>query len=212
MSEEHVYKVQDDGSSEEVERQTEGRVGSRVRQPVDGRLIIGGFLILVGIMLLVERVLGIELFRIVRGLVWPFYVFVPGVVLLILGFVTGAAGEGLLIAGSIVSTVGLLLFYQNLTGHWTSWAYAWALVAPTSVGVGQIIYGALRGNQKKVRDGLSAIMVGGGLFVAGAVFFELVLGISGFRLRIGRIALPILLIGLGVISLLRTLLFRRREG
>ena len=123
--------------------------------------------------------------------------------------VTGGAGEGLVIVGSIVTMVGLLLFYQNTTGHWESWAYAWALVAPTSIGLGQILYGALKAEKGRIQSGIGLVTVGGTLFVVGAVFFELIIGISGFRL--GPVWLPVILIGLGVLGLVRTLFFRRKR-
>ena len=34
----------------------------------------------------------------------------------------------------VVTTVGLVLLYQNTTGRWESWAYAWALVGPAASG------------------------------------------------------------------------------
>ena len=50
---------------------------------------------------------------------------------------------GFAIAGSIVTTVGSVLLYQQTTGHWESWAYAWALVGPGAAGLGMLVYGLL---------------------------------------------------------------------
>jgi hypothetical protein len=208
VSEEQIYKVQDEGSAGDVERREEASSRSEARRSVDSGLIVGGLLIIAGILILVGRVFDIRWLRLVRHFVWPLYVIVPGAVVFLLGLVTGAAGEGLVVVGSIVTTVGLLLFYQNTTGHWQSWAYAWALVAPTSVGVGQIIYGVVKGEKSRIGSGIGLVTVGGTIFVVGAIFFELIIGISGFRL--GPIWLPVILIGLGVLGLIRTLFFRRR--
>jgi len=95
--------------------------------------------------------------------------------------------------------VGLLLFYQNPTGHWQSWAYAWALVAPTSIGLAQIVYGTFKGRAELVKTGLRVATVGGIMFLIGFFFFELVLGISGFGL--GGLGWAVLLIGAGVLLL-----------
>ena len=208
MSEEQIYKVQDEGSVDDVERQKEGSSRSEAPRSVDSGLVVGVLLIIVGMLILVGRVFDIQWLRLVRHFVWPFYVIVPGAVVFLLGLVTGAAGEGLVVVGSIVTTIGLLLFYQNTTGHWQSWAYAWALVGPTSIGVGQLIYGALKGEKSRIGSGIELVTVGGTIFVVGAIFFELIIGISGFRL--GPIWLPVILIGLGVLGLIRTLFFRRR--
>src|SRR5262245_52248918 len=70
--------------------------------------------------------------------VWPFAIIIPGAALLLAGLATGRApGLGLTIAGSIVTTVGLILLWQAATDSYSSWAYAWALV-PTAAGVGSV--------------------------------------------------------------------------
>src|SRR4030042_4003625 len=86
--------------------------------------VFGGILIAVGVLWLLAQLVGIR----VGSYLWPLFIIVPGVVLFVLAMtMEGRAGEGLAITGGIVTMVGLLLFYQNATGHWTSWAYAWAL-------------------------------------------------------------------------------------
>jgi len=178
---------------------------SQERSPSNAtNLAAGVSLVVVGILLLVGRILGISLGR----FLWPFYIIVPGVLLFVFALTTGDSGEGLAIAGSIVTMVGLVLLYQNTTGHWQSWAYAWALVAPTSIGLGQMVYGSLKGREHVVKSGLGLARVGGIIFVVAALFFELVIGISGF----GSIGWPVLLIGAGVLLLLRNLLSGRSRG
>ncbi len=103
--------------------------------------------------------------------------------------------------------VGLLLLYQHTTDHWESWAYAWALVIPTSIGLGHMIYGALKGRRPLVTTGVRLATLGIGLFLAGAVFFEAVIGISGVRWS--GIGWPLVLIGVGLVLLLRGLWFGR---
>jgi hypothetical protein len=165
-------------------------------------MLLGGILILIGVLFLMGQVFGINLGR----FVWPFFVIVPGVLLFIFALAArGSAGEGLAVLGSIVTMLGTLLLYQNTTGHWESWAYAWALVAPTSIGLGQIVYGSLRSQQHVVATGKRLATVGIAIFLVGAVFFELIIGISGFGF--GRFLLPVLLIGLGGLFLVRSLLF-----
>jgi hypothetical protein len=169
-------------------------------------LVLGGLLILVGIALLVAQLVGVDLGRV--G--WPFFVIIPGAVVLILGlWLGGSAGEGLSVVGTMVTTVGLILLYQDRTGHWATWAYAWALVAPTSIGLGQLLFGALHGQAKLVRSGLDTLLAGLGIFIVLGLFFELVIGLSGFSVRGGDVILPAVLIGLGLLLLIRNL-FKHR--
>jgi hypothetical protein len=209
VTEEQVFKVQEEDAGPEAvpEAAPEAQSAAQARPRFDDTsLVIGIILIAVGGLLLAGRVLNFDIFGFLRHLFWPFYIIVPGILLCVLSLVVRGNGEGLDVVGSIATAVGLVLFYQNITGHWSSWSYAWALVAPTSFGVGLTVYGAIKGKQKKVKEGLEAAKVGGILFLVGLVFFELVIGISGFGL--GRIGWPILLIGLGAVVLVRALVRR----
>ena len=172
-----------------------------------GSIPIGGGLILLGIFLLLVQQVDFDLGR--YG--WPFFIIIPGVVLFLLALNTdGNAGEGLAAAGSVITTTGVLLFYQNSANHFESWAYAWALVAPTAVGIGQIIYGTVKNRPHIVKTGRSLTTIGITIFLIGAVFFELVIGISGFGL--GGFGWALLLIGLGVLVLLTSFLPGRENA
>ena len=133
---------------------------------------------------------------------WPFYVIAPGVALAALGL-SQRNGSGLTIGGTIVTMVGLVLLYQNATDHWESWAYAWALVGPGGSGLGMLLYGVRSANRKMARDGFWQIVVAIGLFVAGYLFFEGIIGISGRPLPLPDWLLPAVIIALGVVVLIR---------
>ena len=126
----------------------------------------------------------------------------PGVAMVAFGL-TQRRGSGLTIAGSIVSMVGLVLLYQNATDHWESWAYAWALVGPGGSGIGMLLYGTRSGDTRMARDGFFTILTALGLFAAGLVFFEGVIGISGSRWPLPGWVLPIVLMAIGVVVLVR---------
>ena len=166
--------------------------------------VLGGVLIVLGAVFLVSQLFGIRL----GHYVWPFYIMVPGVLLFIFALsAEGEQGGAIAIFGSVVTMVGLLLFYQNMANHFQSWAYGWALVAPTSIGLGQMLYGTLKERAQMVRDGKRLATIGVTIFLIGAVFFELIIGISGLGIgRIGRFVWPLLLIGAGTFFLLRNLL------
>ncbi len=157
-------------------------------------LVFGAAFILFGLLLLAGQLLHIDFF----SLLWPFFIIVPGVALLIGSLMaSGKGGEPFAIVGSIVTMVGSILLFQSITGLWATWAYAWALIAPTSIGLGQLLWGAIKGRQDKVKEGLNLAGVGLVIFLVAGAFFELVLGVSGFGL--GPLALPFLLIGLGIV-------------
>ena len=182
-----------------------------LRKSGTGGLVLGGLLILLGAFFLFGQFVG-QIFHIDLGqYVWPFFIIVPGIVLLVLSIaVDKKAGEALGILGGMVSMTGLLLFTMNVTGLWASWAYAWALAVPTGAGLGLALYGLLRSEPDARRRGLQLAGTGLGIFVVAGLFFELVIGINGFGL--GRYGWPLLLIGLGCIVLVRNLLPARRQG
>lgn len=157
---------------------------------------LGLLLLAVGAWILVARFIHIDL----GSWLWPFWVIVPGGLIMALGFRDiHRSNEGLVTFGSIVAVTGIILFVQNITGQWQSWAYAWALVFPGSIGLGQYLWGKRRGDAVAVRSAEKTIRIAVVLFVVFGIFFEVVLGIGGFRLgATGRIVVPVLLIAAGV--------------
>jgi len=131
---------------------------------------------------------------------WPFIIIGVGVFLLILGLLTNT--PDLAVPACIVGGIGGLLSWQNATGNWESWAYAWTLI-PGFVGVGVILSKILSRN---VRHGLGE---GGTLIMISLIMF-LVFGSFLGPLGLGPLGSywPVLIIGLGVLMLIRTL-FRR---
>jgi O-antigen/teichoic acid export membrane protein len=102
-----------------------------------------------------------------------------------------------------VTSVGALLAWQNATGRWETWAYAWALIGPTASGVGSFIGGLRTGNRKMRDAGLWQIVIGLALFVGFYLFFEQVIGLSGEPAPLPDWVMPLVLVGLGVLILLR---------
>lgn len=169
-----------------------------VRRGSSGTALLGILLITVGIFFFIGQWLNIDW----GAATWPFYVIAPGLALMAWGL-TQRDGSGLTVAGSIVTMVGLVLLYQNTTGNWESWAYAWALVGPGGSGLGMLLYGTRSGNRKMARDGFWQILVAIGLFVAGFIFFEGIIGISGERLPLPEWLLPVAIIAIGLLVLVR---------
>jgi hypothetical protein len=175
-----------------------GKQISRIR-------VFGIMLIVLGCLALVDQIFNIRVSR----YIWPFFIIVPGILIFFSGSrAEYGPGEPFAMLGAMVTMVGLILLFQSITDLWASWAYAWALVAPTSVGLGQLFYG-VQNNQDGMRNsGITLVNIGLIMFFVGIIFFELILNLSGY----GRnpIAWAVIFIGAGVIVLIRGFLPQRR--
>lgn len=170
-------------------------------------LVIGVGLIGAGVLFLLGAVLKFNIWSVL----WPFFIIVPGLLFFVGMVASGKSGAPLAVPGSIITMVGLLLLFQSITGLWASWAYAWALIFPTGVGLGIAIAGVWGGNAQATRTGSVMAGIGFGIFVFFALVFELIFNISGFRIgTAGRIVLPAMVIGAGVLVLLLAFLPRKR--
>lgn len=167
-----------------------------------GTLIIGVLLVALGIVFLLASLLGNN----VVGTWWPLFIIVVGLLFFVPLFLREASWGAFAIPGSVLTMTGLVLLFQNLFDAWQTWAYAWALIAPFSVGVGLYVFGT-HAAQPGLKDAGGVVMkVGLVLFLVFGFFFEGLVGVSG-SLSL-RIVWPILLILLGVWIILRPL-FRR---
>jgi hypothetical protein len=172
-----------------------------------GVLAVGLGLIAMGILFLLGTIFQIDIW----GALWPFFIIVPGLLFFVAMVSIGRPGAPLAVPGSIVTTVGLMLFFQNVTGLWSTWAYAWSLIFPTSVGIGIAIAGLWSDDTRAVRAGTAMAGAGLAIFVFFAFFFEVILNLNGLRSGpIGRVLIPALVIGAGIILLVLAL--RPKDG
>jgi hypothetical protein len=131
---------------------------------------------------------------------WPLAVIAVGVFLLLIGLLGGT--PGMAVPACIVGGIGGLLFWQNATNNWESWAYAWTLI-PGFVGVGIILENLLsRRGLRSLRGGARLIFISLALFA----IFGSFLGASPQLIRFW----PLLLIVAGLWLLMRSLV-RVRE-
>ncbi len=124
------------------------------------RMAVGVLLLLFGIGLLAMLVYP-ELQQILQiEISWPLIVVGAGAILFVLGLVL--ATPSLVIPACILAGIGGLLYWQNQTGNWESWAYAWTLI-PGFSGVGQVFAGLLDSQQhREIQRGLWQIFVSHG--------------------------------------------------
>jgi hypothetical protein len=174
--------------------------------PHRGSLVGGLLLVVLGLAFLAAQVLELR----IGAATWPLFVVGPGVALFVAAFAIGNRGAvGMAVPGAIITTVGLVLWFQEATGTYQTWAYAWALVAPTSVGLALLVFGLFLGDREMAGGGFRTMLVGLGLFLGFALFFEGVIGLSGPRIAGLDTILPIAVIGLGALLVIVGLFGRR---
>lgn len=171
-----------------------------------GSLVAGVILVGLGVLFLIGQLLNIDLWN----NMWPLIVIAFGGMFFV-GMLAGGRSAGpLAIPGSIITTIGLILWFQNTFGYWETWSYAWTLIV-IAVGVGLFIFGVWSRHEGPRRAGGVVMRVGVILFLVFGAFFELAIGISGFR-RTGTLFWPVALIALGIYFLLSQAgLFSRRR-
>lgn len=170
----------------------------------NGSIVAGSILVIVGLLVLLGQLF--REFNIVWDTFWPFIIIGVGL-LFFAGMLTGGKpAAGLAIPGSIITTVGLILFVQNLTDYWQSWSYAWTVIL-IAVGLGLFIRGTYAGDEASRKSGIRVMGAGFVLLLIFGAFFELVLN-SGRLIQgdVARFGLPVLLIAIGVVLLLRRLI------
>jgi hypothetical protein len=151
-----------------------------------GALVGGAIMIAFGLLALAGQV-----FRSVDwGFLWPFTVIAIGALFFVAMFAGGKQTAGFAIPGSIVGGIGLVLLFQNITGHWESMSYFWTLII-MFVGAGIYIMGQYCGDANQKQSGMRVMKIGFILFVIFGAFFEMIF--SSFS----NILFPILLILLG---------------
>ncbi len=132
---------------------------------------------------------------------WPYNVIGFGALLALVGLVTWSPGW--FIPAAIIAGVGGILFYQNQSQDWASWAYVWTLI-PGFVAIGLAL--------------LALVLWKRGPFIAALwnLFASLLLfGIFGFALGglpwAGAAAAAAFIL-LGLMFLASPLLSRRKSG
>ncbi|MCS7001670.1 MAG: hypothetical protein NZ518_02360 [Dehalococcoidia bacterium] len=167
-------------------------------------IALGVALIGLGVAALVLQIVQVTL---PLRMLWPLLFTLTGVLLLAAMVGGGRAAGPLAIPGSILSVLGMVLFVQNATGLWATWAWAWAFV-PLATGVGMLIGGWWSGIDELRQDGVGPIMVGVIGLVVGFAFFEGVLGISRLPIA-GSPLTPLTFIAGGIALIVAAPLFRR---
>jgi len=165
--------------------------------------LAGGILLIVlGACLLLARMSPDFQALLPQSLGWPIALVGVGLLLLVIGLVSGT--PGMAVPACIVAGVGLILNYQVATSDWGSWLYMWALI-PGFAGLGTVLAGLLGMNpSRSIPDGLWTMVVSLALFLVFSSIF-------GGPVPAGPYW-PALLIALGLAELIRNIFFPRRSS
>ena len=166
-----------------------------------GALVGGAVMIAFGLLALAGQVFrGVD-----WGFLWPFIIIAAGAIFFVGMFAGGKQTAGLAIPGSIIGGIGLVLLFQNITGHWESMSYFWTLII-LFVGAGIYIMGWYGSDANQKKSGMGVMRVGLILFIIFGAFFELIF--SSFN----NMLFPILLILLGAYLILsRSVLLAKKK-
>ena len=164
-----------------------------MNQSQSGRNAGAYILIAVGVLFFLTQTLNINIWGIF-GLSWPLFIVLPGLLFLAIAILGDKKVAGFIMPGTIITGTGLLLWVQNTTGHWESWAYAWSLY-PVFVGLGLTFLGRRTGNANSEKTGRGLVTWGIVAFLVLFAFFEVLIfgGLAG----LGNVLVPLLLIGVG---------------
>jgi len=169
-------------------------------------IVMGAILIALGILYFLLELIHINVNQLLHyG--WPVLVAFPGLVLTVIGMSVREV-DSLCIPGAVVTVAGTVLLIQNLWNIFGTWTYAWALVAPGGMGLGMWLQGIVYGSAGLRATGAHTMGVGLVFFLAGLVFFERVLHVSGrptgpLWIFVLSVVLPLVIIVAGFVLLVR---------
>jgi hypothetical protein len=100
---------------------------------------------------------------------WPVWIMLAGAGLLLIGLAVG--NPEMAVPACIVAGIGGILYYQNISGDWSSWSYMWTLL-PGLGGLGNLLSAVIGGTLKQEgRHAVNTIFVSIILFAIFATIF-----------------------------------------
>jgi hypothetical protein len=152
----------------------------------------GIILILLGLLFLAGQ---LGLLSWAGELTWPLIIVGIGAAILIIGLLVGQ--PGMAVPACVVAGIGGILYWQESTQHYETWAYVWTLI-PGFVGIGTILTGLFEWKWETIRGGIWLVVISAVLF---GIFSSIFAPMFGGTSPIGQ-WWPLLLILLGILTLL----------
>jgi hypothetical protein len=137
---------------------------------------------------------------------WPLIVVGVGAGFIIAMLLGDRSLGGLAIPGTILITIGLILFVMNFTNTWEAWSYCWALIV-SAVGAGVWLNGVRSGQPELRKRGFDTLRVGLYLFIFFGVIMEFIFYVTGAA-RWGSLLLWSILLSLVGVYLVASRLLR----
>ena len=151
-----------------------------------GALIAGAILIGVGLLTLVSRFYsGID-----WAFLWPTAIIGFGALFFVAMFASGKNSAALAIPGTLISGIGLVVLFQNMTRHVQMMSYMWTLII-LFVGLGMYIMGWYGEDANQRKAGSRVMKIGLILLIIFGTIFESLFSSSR------NLIFPLLLILLG---------------
>ena len=164
-------------------------------------IAIGLLLLLAGVFFLVSQFYQPFGAWVEQNLSWPWIIIGVGAILFV--FSIFFRQPELMTSACVVGGIGGLLYWQNMTGNWGSWAYAWALI-PGFSGIGMLLGTVLAGgNRSMAAKGLEAIVGSAVLFLIFGSF------LGGFKFL--GVYWPLVLVGAGLLMIIRSFLVQKPQ-
>ncbi len=163
-------------------------------------LAIGVILVLIGLYFMLANVVpGFDQWLNI-SYSWPTIILAVGAGLLVIGLIVGA--PDMAVPAVIVAGIGGILYFQNVTGMWGSWAYMWTLI-PGFSGIGMILAHILGARDRySIGSALDTVGTSLVLFIIFGAFFGAFKALGDYW--------PLLLVAAGVLIGIRTLLRPRK--
>lgn len=136
--------------------------------------IIGVVLILIGVL----SIFGENFSFVDMDMLWPLFMVGIGAAFFIIMVLGDKTRGGLAVPGSILVTIGVILYFMNATNRWEAWSYCWALVV-CAVGVGVWINGYWSDQLELRKRGLDTLRSGLILFLIFGVIMEFIFSATG---------------------------------
>lgn len=160
------------------------------------QLVLGILLVLVGIYYFLAQQMPTLRFWAQFEFQWPVYVIGAGILILLIGLMTGA--PGMAIPACIVAGIGGILYYQFRSNDWESWSFVWTLI-PGFVGLGVILTGLLgEDTRQNLVHGLNLVVISAALFLVFAALFHKLSFLGPYGPAVLLVLLGLYVIGRGL--------------
>jgi hypothetical protein len=161
------------------------------------QLALGILLVAIGVLYLVAQQTPWLRSLLSTEFVWPFWVIGAGALILVIGLLTGV--PSMAIPACLVAGVGGILYYQNRTGDWESWAFLWTLI-PGFVAIGILLTGLFgEDTRNNLVRGLNLLVVSAVLFLIFAALFQRLSLLGPYGPAVLLILLGVYIIGRGLL-------------